>query len=179
MREKLSKIRPSKNNIYSFLFNALLLSATLWFGHYYIKVKLIKIDQEKIEYQNLVDEKKEFIKNFARLAENKIYSAENFYKNKIGGVDNKILDRSWENYMQATYEWSGEHVLNSVFIGYYFSNELKDEYNNILVPRFEILHSNLVKTKEGECVADMENIIENAKNELYIVTERLLFERFL
>lgn len=173
----MKKFLPSKNNIYNFLFNLILLTITLVFGNFYINHKLLIIDQNKLEQKNLIEKKNEFIKNFTKLGQSKIYLSENYYYNKINSEEEHVLSRSWENYMNSIAMWNSENLLNPIFIKYYFGEKMQDRFYNNLLPKFTILHMNLLNIRDGKEVDNMEDIIEDAKHELFIFSEDLMFKK--
>ena len=128
----IKKYLPTKNNFYNFLFNFILLSLTLIVGNYYINFELQGINQQKIEQQNLIEKRNDFIKEFTELGQRRIYLAENYFWNVRNKENKEILSRSWENYMGAVSEWNNKNLLNPIFIKYYFGESSQNEfYNNL------------------------------------------------
>ena len=91
----LNKLKPSRDVFYTFVFNLILLVFTLWIGGYYINAKLLEIDQKKTEQQNMIKERSEFVKNFTKLIQSRIYLSENYYQNVRAKEKEAILNRSW------------------------------------------------------------------------------------
>ena len=169
------KYLPSKNTIYQFLFNILLLFTTLLIGNYYISAKLFDINQAKLERKNFIEKQNEFVRGFTVLGQARIYLAENYFYNYINKENDDVLKRSWQQYMGAVQEWNKENLLNPIFIKYYFGEKMQDEFYNDLLPKMVILHKALLKIRDGDKVDNMEGIIEDAKHELFVFSEKLIF----
>lgn len=167
--------KPSRDVFYTFVFNFILLGLTLWIGGYYINTKLLEIDQKKTEQQNTIKEKSEFVKNFTKLIQSRIYLSENYYQNVRAKEKEATLNRSWENYMNAVKLWSEENLLNPIFIKYYFGDEMQHEFYNEVQPKLFNLHCALLEIRNGKEIKNIEEIAEEAKHEAFIFSEKLMF----
>lgn len=165
---------PNKNNTHNFIFNLLLLMVTLLLGNFYIGNKLAMLNQEKVEQQNLINKREEFIKNFAEIGQRRIYLAEVYYKNFKAKENTIITDESWYNYMESVRDWNYKNLLNPIFIGYYFGQENKEYFYQDLQIKFVRLHESLIKLRDGEGDLYLDQEIEGAKHTLYIFTENIM-----
>lgn len=168
---------PSKDILYTFVFNLLLLVVTLLIGYYYIPAVLQRNDNERIKEQNYLEKKNEFLKDFTELGQSRIYLAERYFKNVKATETPEIIKKSWDDYMTAVIAWNKKNLLNPIFLSYYFNNEAKDEYYNNLIKNFVTLHEALLELRDGKSVDDIkgEELIEAAKNELFSFSEKLFF----
>ncbi len=173
----IKKYLPTKENVYHFISNFTLLIITLSVGHYYINNRLQKINRSEIIQQELINQQTNFIKNFVKLGQSKIYQAENYYNNNLAKENQTVLIRSWENYMYTVKLWNKENLLNPIYIKLYFGNEMQNEFYNNLLPKLIILHESLLKIRDEEKVDNMEQIIENAKHELFIFSEKMIYKQ--
>jgi len=168
-----SKFLPTKDNIYSFIFNLILLGLTLIIGGYYINYQLVKINQQNASQQNLIEKRNEFIKEFTVSGQKRIYLAEQYSQNLRNHESEQVLNRSWENYMNAVEDWNSRNLLNPLFISYYFGNENRNEFYNVLAINISELHKDLLSLRDGKNV-NIDSSIEDAKHELFIFSEKLL-----
>jgi len=171
---KLNNYLPSKDNVYNFIFSFILLSITLVLGYFYLPKKLQEYNNQRFEQQNYMEKKNEFIQKLTILGQTRIYNAERFYKNSKENIGKNDLEKSWNDYMQSVVNWNKENISNSIFIGYYFDNSFKDKYNNDLVVRLSRLHETLVDLKNSKGIKDIDKLLENAKNGMYVFNEELL-----
>ena len=167
--------KPSYDIIYTFIFNLALLLMTLFVGNYFIGAKLLEIDQKKTEQQITMVEKREFIKNFTKVIHSRIYLSENYYQNVKSKENEDILNRSWENYMNSVQLWNKENLSNPIFIKYYFGDEMQDKFYNEVQPKLVCLHNSLLEIRDGKKVENIKEIVEEAKNEAFIYSEKLMF----
>lgn len=169
-------LKPSKNSVYSFIFNFILLVITLSLGYYYIPHELQKFNQENVYQQDFIKSKNEFIRRFTILGQSRIYQAERYYKNIKENESKDVINKSWNDYMITVIDWNKENLLNPIFLNYYFNNKVKDEYNNDLILKLVKLHEALLKIRDGENIEneEIEKLIENAKHELYVFCEQLI-----
>jgi len=165
---------PNKNNIYNFIFALIILTTTFFIGNWYIPKKLNEINHEKIKNQNLSEKREDFIKNFTKLGQNRIYLAEVYYRNKKESEKIDILDRAWENYYNSVMLWNEENLLFPLFIKDYFSNDLQKEFYDVLQKRLVSLHEEIIKLRDNKEAKNIDELIESAKNEMFIFSEKLI-----
>lgn len=170
----LHKLKPSKDNVYQFIFNALLIIITILAGFHFVDSRIATINQNWSERREWVEKKNDFVETFALVGQSRIYLGENYYFNSISGESISKLDSSWEAYMVSVADWNKRNLLNPIFIEYYFDQELKNRYNDSLVPKMRNLHLALLDIREGKSVPEIENTIEEAKHELFIFSEKLM-----
>lgn len=170
----LFKFLPTKDNIYNFLFNLILLAFTLLVGGYYINYQLLRINQRNVESQNLIETRNEFIKEFTELGQKRIYLAEQYSSNVKNNESNTVLDRSWLDYMNAVEDWNGHNLLNPLFLKYYFGTEYRDEFYNIILQKNLKLHTDLLTLRDGGKNVNVDKSIEDAKHELFVFSEKLI-----
>jgi hypothetical protein len=170
------KFIPSKEIIYQFISNLILLILTLFIGNYYISYKLQKIEGVVIEQKKQIENKIEFVKNFTKLGQSRIYQAENYIENKKNSETEEVLIRSWENYMDAVKLWNEENLRNPIFIKLYFGLEMQKEYYNDLLPEFISLHKSLLELRTGKKIDNIDDILEGSKHKLFVFSEKMIFE---
>lgn len=167
--------KPSHDVVYTSVFNLFILIITLWIGNYFIGSKLLEIDQKKTEQQNSIETKNEFVKKFTKLIQSRIYLSENYYQNIETRENEDVLNRSWENYMDSVRLWNEENLLNPIFIKYYFGDEMQNEFYSEVQPKLVNLHNSLLEIRDGKKVENIKEIVEKAKHEAFIYSEKLMF----
>lgn len=179
-KKNIKPLLPSKDIFYTFVFNLVLLGLTLGLGYMYIPKLLQDNSFNRIEAQNRIEKRNEFLKDFTYLGQSRIYLAERYYKNKKACEDSSLLQVSWDDYMAGVKSWNNTNLLNPIFITHYFNNTAKDDYYNKLVKKFVDLHEYLLIIRDGEVVDEIkgEELIEIVKNELFSFSERMFFDGY-
>jgi len=168
------KYKPDKNTFYTFIFNLILLLITFAVGDSYINYKLLNVEQTRIEQQNLIQQKNQFVNDFANSIQKRTYLAENYYYNKKNNENDDVLKRSWEDYMKAVIFWNENNLSNPIFIKYYFGNKAQEDFNNLL-PKIVKSHEKILAIRDGSTdYGDTEQAMEEAKHESFVFTETLL-----
>ena len=183
MRFKINKEKywvPPRESFHNFIFNSILLIFTLWLGYLIIPSVLQKSNFERLEEQNYIEKRNEFLKEFTYLGQSRIYLAERYFKNIKAGENEEILKNSWDQYMESVVAWNNTNLLNPIFIAYYFNNDAKDDYYNKLQIKFVELHEGLLELRDGKKINEIkgDDLIEAAKNELFAFSERMFFNGY-
>lgn len=175
--KKYKLLLPKKETFYTFLFNLVLLIITLVFGYLKIPEILQKSNFERLKEQNFIEKRNEFLKEFTYLGQSRIYLAERYYKNLEAVERDDVLKDSWDKYMNSVVLWNNTNLLNPIFIAYYFNNDAKDDYYNELQIKLVNLHEGLLELRDGKNIEEIdgEELIEEAKNELFSFSERMFF----
>ena len=171
---KCKKYLPAKSVIWNFIFNLTLLIVTLLVGNYYISTRIFDINQEKLEKQNFIEKQNEFINNFTKIGQSRIYLAERFYYDSINNEDTDTIQKSWNDYMKATIGWNKNNLLNPIFIKYYFGDNMQEEFYNNLLPKMVNMHNKLLEFRKGNKTNNIKNSIEKTKHELFIFSGKLI-----
>lgn len=166
---------PEKETVYKFIFGIITVLITAFVGYFFIESQTTRINQNWIEQREWVQERNKFIENFTVLGQRRIYLSENYYINKTTYESPEVLNESWKNYLNSIIAWNEKNLLNPIFIEYYFGKEAKNRFNEQLLPKMVNLHASILRLRNGENVSNMENIIEEAKNELFLFSEEMMF----
>ena len=169
-----SKWLPSKDSWWTFAFNSFLLLSTLLIGNYWISNKLNSITATRVEAQSLADKKIQFVSEFTKLGQSRIYLGENFYFNFISVTPESVLDDAWNRYSNAVIEWNSQNLFNPIFIEHYFGHDMRDRFEKQLNPKLIALHIMLDDLHQGKTRHDAKEVMENAKNEMYRFAEDLI-----
>lgn len=172
MRALLKKYGPSKEQIWNLLL-VLIGSVTLYL---LVESQATEIQRKWAEQRELANQKSEFVEDFATLGSTRIYLAEVYYLNKSTGEDQQIIEDSWDNYMTSVIEWNKRNITNQIFINEFSGVEMKDRFHNDLLRKLVRLHEALLAIREGGTVENIDEILEDAKHEMFVFSENLMFD---
>jgi hypothetical protein len=153
----------------------LLIFITAWIGYYLVDLKSADINRQWSEQRELVEQRTKFVQQFTLLGQSRLYYAEVYVLNVESDETKEVLDRSWQNYIEAVSNWNQHNVLNPIFLEEYYGKDLKNKYHDDLLINFSNLHYKVLQAREGKDVEDFPEVLEKAKNSFFVFSEILMF----
>lgn len=160
---------PDKKQFWNFVF--VILGAIVIY--FFVDSKTIELSQTWTEQQEIAHQKAVFVEKLSVLGFSRVYYAEVYYLNKTSNESAEVIDKSFELYIDSVAEWNKQNVLNSIFLNKYFGEDVKNNYNDDLLPTLISLHQAVLDIRDNQNVQNFKETLEKAKNKMFVFNENL------